>query len=63
LEVFNVLGQRVRTLISGLAHPAGSFEAVWDGRDDQGYAVGSGAYLYRLKAGDFTETRKMVMLK
>jgi hypothetical protein len=63
LEVFNVLGQRVRTLIGGMLQPAGSFEVVWDGRDDQGDAIGSGAYLYRLKAGDFTETRKMIMLK
>lgn len=63
LEVFNVLGQRVRTVIGNVAHPAGSFEVVWDGHDDQGNAVGSGAYLYRLKAGDFTETRKMIMLK
>jgi hypothetical protein len=63
LDIFNILGQHVRTLVSGQLMPAGAYEATWDGRDSQGNVVGSGTYMYRLIAGDFTETRKMIMLK
>lgn len=63
LEIFNILGQRVRTLVSGELQVPGSYEAFWDGKDEQRNLVGSGAYLYRLGAGDFEETRKMILLK
>jgi hypothetical protein len=63
LEVFNVLGQKVRTLVQGQSQLPGSYEILWDGKDAKGREVGSGAYLYRLKAGDFVETRKAIMLK
>jgi hypothetical protein len=62
LAVFNITGQRVRTLISGQA-AAGSYVVIWDGRDDNGNVVASGVYLYRLSARDFTTSRKMIMLK
>ena len=42
---------------------AGSHDVQWDGRDGAGVTVGSGVYFYRLTAGSFTESRKMVMLK
>ncbi len=57
LDVFNILGQHVKTLVNE-ALPAGSHSAGFDGS-----AFASGVYLYRLKAGDFAETRKMVLLK
>lgn len=63
LEVFNVLGQQVRTLVADVTQPAGSYEAYWDGTNDNGQFVGSGVYLYRLNAADFVETRKMIILK
>jgi hypothetical protein len=63
LEVFNVLGQRVRMLVADVTQPAGSYDAFWDGTNDNGQFVGSGVYLYRLQAADFVETRKMIMLK
>jgi hypothetical protein len=63
LEIFNVLGQRVRTLVADATQPAGSYDAFWDGTSDNGQFVGSGVYLYRLQAADFVETRKMIMLK
>ena len=49
LVVYDVVGQRVRVLVSAL-RAAGMHEVVWDGRDDSGQRVGSGVYLYRLRA-------------
>jgi hypothetical protein len=62
LDVFNIVGQKVRTLVSAL-QPAGRYKIVWDGRDDLGKDVSSGIYFYRLKAGEFYESKKMVILK
>ena len=62
IEVFNILGQRVRTLVDQHLKP-GHMVVDWDGKDDGGEEVSSGIYFYRLKAGDFTQTRKMVLLK
>jgi hypothetical protein len=38
-------------------------QALWDGRDDEGRAVGSGVYFYRLKAGPFEQSKRMTILK
>jgi flagellar hook assembly protein FlgD len=62
LDIFNIRGQRVRTLVSGYKQP-GHHSVVWNGRDNDGRAVGSGVYFYRLQAGEFTETRRMLLLK
>lgn len=62
LKIYNILGQEVRTLISG-EKPAGMYEILWDGKDALGRAVSSGAYLYRIQAGKFTKTRKMLLVK
>ncbi len=62
LEVFNIRGQRVTTLVDGVKAP-GSYVVHWDGRDDSGRRAGSGIYIYRIKAGDFSATKKMVILK
>ena len=61
LEIYNSLGQRVRTLVDDLQE-AGPHGLVWDGRDDSGRGLASGVYLYRLVAGSFTESRKMVLV-
>ncbi|MBP7697472.1 MAG: S8 family serine peptidase [candidate division Zixibacteria bacterium] len=57
LEVFNVLGQRVAVLASG-PYGAGTHHVEWNAS-----GVSSGVYLYRLSAGEFTETRKMLLVK
>jgi len=62
LEIFNLLGQKIRTLVSGLQE-AGYREIGWDGRNDSGIGVASGIYIYRIDAGDFIQTRKMVLMK
>ena len=61
LEVFNLLGQRVATLVEG-EMAAGSYTAQWDARDGSGYGVAAGVYVYRLTAGDATATRRMVLV-
>ncbi len=62
LEVFNLRGQKVKTLASGHLE-AGSHVAVWDGSDDNGQGVSSGIYHYRLSNGSSTQTRRMVLMK
>lgn len=62
LEIYNVLGQQVNTLVDEFQE-AGSKSVIWDGRDYSGATVASGIYFYRLDAGDFSDTRKMMMLK
>jgi hypothetical protein len=62
LEVFNILGQRVKTLVNAV-EPIGRHRIVWDGKDAQGKDVASGIYFYRLEAGEFTDSKRMVILK
>lgn len=62
LEVFNVLGQLVKTLVDRSMAP-GQYSVVWDGTDTNGTRMASGVYLYRLKSGDASLTKKMVLLK
>jgi len=57
IEVFNLLGQRVQTLVDK-DKPAGSYTVIWDGS-----AASSGVYFCRLSTSDFTETQKMMLLK
>lgn len=62
LEVFDLLGRSVVTLTEG-SMAAGTHTVVWNGRDRSGRTVSSGVYLYRLKAGSYVETKKMLFLK
>lgn len=62
LEVFNVKGQLVKTLVDEpLAR--GNHSTVWDGKDASGKAVSSGMYFYRLQNGSFSKTHKMILMK
>jgi hypothetical protein len=63
LEVFDVAGRLVQTLVRGKKRPAGVFEAEWNGTDSAGRPVSSGVYFYRLHAGTESLTRKAVLLK
>jgi len=62
LDIYNVLGQRVNSLVNGEL-PAGEHTVTWNGTNDAGGSVASGVYFYRLTAGDFVQTKKMMMLK
>ena len=62
LSVFNIRGQLVRTLVDQNQAP-GTYNVNWDGSDDHGRQISSGVYFYRIQAGDFVSTRKMVVLK
>ena len=61
LEVFNLLGQRLATLVDGV-RSAGTHTAQWDGTDVAGRAVGAGVYIYRLSGGGVTVSRRMVLV-
>jgi endonuclease I len=62
LQVYDLAGRLVRTLYAG-QETAGAHECMWQGRDDRGHAVAAGVYVYRLRAGDEVETRRMVLAK
>jgi hypothetical protein len=62
IHVFNIRGQRVKTLVDGI-YPTGSHSVVWNGTDDYGRKVGSGVYLYRMTVGEYTSVRRMMLLK
>jgi hypothetical protein len=62
LVVYNILGERVRTLLSG-DRPVGAHEVAFDGRDDKGKTLSSGTYFYKLTAGDKVVTKHMVLIK
>ena len=61
LQVYNIVGKPVRTLVDGWREP-GVYSESWDGRGDAGNALASGVYLYSIEAGNFVATRKMVLL-
>jgi hypothetical protein len=62
LRIYNAAGQLVRTLVSG-STPAGYHQIRWDGCDANGSGVSSGVYFYKIDAKDFSETRKMLLVK
>jgi hypothetical protein len=64
LKVYNVAGQLVRTLVDEMQAPAETgFTKEWNGMNDQGQPVSSGVYFYKLMTKNFTQTKKMVLLK
>jgi hypothetical protein len=62
LKVYNVAGQLVRTLVND-TKDAGSHAITWDGKNNRGGAVASGIYFYKMETKDFSQTKKMVMLR
>ncbi len=62
LQVYDILGRPVRTLVSGELE-AGAHSVQWDGRNDRGERVGTGIYFYRLEAGTYVKTMKMMLVK
>ena len=62
LTIYNLLGQKVATLVDQIQQ-SGIYTANWNGTSDNGIAVSSGLYLYRLHAGSFVATKKMLLIK
>ncbi len=62
MEIFNILGQRVRTLIDGNL-TQGKHRLIWNGRNDQGQIMPSGIYIYRLKSEKFTSSKRMLIIR
>jgi subtilisin family serine protease len=62
LKLYNVAGQVVRTLVEGTVEP-GRYEATWNGKDASGRKVSSGIYFYRLVAGPYSKTDKLVVVR
>jgi hypothetical protein len=62
VEIFNIAGQRVRTLLRGELG-AGQYRLMWDGSDEQGRPAGSGIYFLQVQAGSFRQTKKLVLLR
>ena len=62
LSIYNLMGKQVKTLVN-YSQDAGKRIAVWDGTDKLGRQVSAGVYLYRIQAGEFSQTRKMLFLK
>jgi hypothetical protein len=62
LRIYDAAGRLVRTLAEG-SRPAGHYTETWDGRDMRGSAMASGVYFYRIVAGSFAQTKKMILLR
>ncbi|HVP36655.1 MAG TPA: FlgD immunoglobulin-like domain containing protein [Terriglobales bacterium] len=62
LTIYNIRGERVRTLLDDFRSP-GNYKIIWDGKDDAGKKVASGVYFYRLKVGENSISKRMVLLK
>ncbi len=62
LKIYNIKGQLVKTLVDEEKLP-GSYNIIWDGKDNSGREVSSGIYFYQLKTKDYTQTKKMVLLR
>ncbi|HXF48737.1 MAG TPA: T9SS type A sorting domain-containing protein, partial [Verrucomicrobiae bacterium] len=63
LEIFNILGQKVRTILAGEEFSAGPYAFLWDGKDEKGRGLSSGAYFYRLSTPTYSKTHKMMLVK
>ena len=60
--IYDMLGRQVRSLINQ-TQDAGFKSVIWDATNDYGKTVSAGIYLYQIKAGEFVQTKKMVLLK
>lgn len=62
LRIYNIRGALVRALVDD-KRTKGEYRVMWDGKNERGKEVASGIYFYKLKAGDFSETKKMILLR
>jgi len=62
LKVFNILGQEVVTLVDDV-RAAGAYRVLWDGKNAAGLTVASGVYIYQIKTPNFTDAKKMMLIR
>ena len=62
IKIYNMLGQEIRTLVND-EKQAGTYSIQWNGLNNSGQQVTSGTYIYRIVAGDFSKSMKMIYLK
>lgn len=62
IVVYDLLGQEIRRLVDGY-QTAGTYQIVWDGRNESGVQMSTGVYFYQMIAGDFAEVRKTALAK
>jgi hypothetical protein len=62
IVIYDAIGQEIRQLVND-AHSIGRYSVQWDARDNFGRSVGSGVYIAKIKAGQFSATQKMLLLK
>jgi hypothetical protein len=62
LKIYDMLGQEIKTLFAGQVEP-GKYTVNWDGLNDAGAKMSSGSYIYRMIAGEFIQSKEMVLLK
>ncbi|MCB0279954.1 MAG: T9SS type A sorting domain-containing protein, partial [Calditrichaeota bacterium] len=63
VQVYNLLGQKIKTLFKGKLEAGQRYRYVWEGKNEHGRNVSSGMYFYRVIAGSFIESKKMVLIK
>ena len=62
LVVYDILGKKVQTVVSE-TREAGSHQVIWDGKDSYGNDVSSGIYFYKLTAGDYSDLKRMTLIR
>ncbi|MDD2331796.1 MAG: FlgD immunoglobulin-like domain containing protein, partial [Candidatus Cloacimonetes bacterium] len=62
IEIYNLKGQLVKTLVRD-TKAAGDHSVVWNGKDNNNQNVTSGVYFYKMNAGKFSSTKKMILMK
>lgn len=62
LQIYNLLGQLVRTLVDE-KQMAGNYAVIWDGKEENGQLVASGIYVYKIHTKAFVKTKKMVLIR
>lgn len=63
LDIFDILGRKIASLINNEVRQKGRYQVIWNGKNSFGEAVASGVYFYRLQSGNFVNVKKMIMLK
>ncbi len=62
IDIYNIRGQKINRIVDG-SYNAGTHSVLWNGDDNKGDKVSSGVYFYKLKAGTYTKSKKMILMK